>query len=464
MKKDTSKTILYSLLFGTITGLVASSTKFQFYGVLIAIVFIVALFFVKKIKLNYIYIFMLISCIDVSPIVVGGSYIRLYQFMALPVIFKMIYEVAFLKQSDSNNVDKYIYFWVASYFLAFQNIISMSDFKAVLIGQIFLILVYKATMHFCNKENIEEIENYFILGIIFIAIVGIIQIALSIIGIDIGISHADVIGIPRPSSLMREPDWYGFICMIGAIFMIVYRMKGKIVFSKTFDIISIAILCIGLFLSMTRTTWVVFVAILFIYFLFFTKRKEKLQITKLICIAAMVGTIGLAGLKIGSPSTFDNILKRINPKTTIQNDNGAFNTRLYSINIMLDYIKLHPFTGNGVGSMGTLSVDKVLLNEYGIMGQVNSGRGNANLYITNTFDTGIIGTVILIMFNLVYLFDMIRMYKKTRKCEFLAYFLVFLSFLFVFQMNNGIRFGFVWIFLGFSMKRYLIEDRQLRSK
>lgn len=457
-----NKVIMY--IMAMTVGILSSIDVLQKYILIIGIVSFCIVIILSNLKIkSMIEVFMLLACIDISPIVISGSYIRIYQLLSLVFIIKVIYKKCVLKISNKTNIDKVIYLWVISYFLALPNLISKNDFIAVLFGQILLILIYKSVLYECNKDNILKCERCFFIGMVIIALIGIVQTMLYVFGIRIGISHENVIGIPRPSSLMREPDWYGFICMISSIYFFISIVEKKIIFSKKIDLISFIISIVGLIVSMTRTTWIGFIIFSIIYFIFFTSLRSKIRMSVFLGSCLICCIVGLSILNGINSSLYHNIIDRINPKTSTESDSGAFNSRVYSLRIMGDYIKLHPIVGNGVGSMNKISKDKQILKSYGIEGQINNGRGNANIYITNMFDTGIIGTIFLVLFNIIYIKDMIYLYLKTKKVEFLRYVFCFIGALIVFQMNNGIRFGFIWILMAISMKRYNLEMNTIQN-
>ena len=443
---------------------IGSNEVFQKYAILFAIIFFLLSIFLPKIKLDYISIFILVCCMDNLKISFLGNNIKVYQILSLLLIFKMMYIVIFKKVNNYTNIDKYIYFWVISYFFAVPNIISMSDFKVVIFGQIYLIILYKAIMYNVNSKNLIKIQKTFLIGLIFIIVLGILQCMLHFIGINIGFNHIYVSGFPRPASLMSEPDWYGFICMINSIIMGISLLNNNIIFKKNIDRLIIITSLIGLFLSMTRTTWISYIIVMFIYFIFFSKARNKFKIIKNSFLIVILCFVILLGVKVIDRNIYDGVINRINPITSTKTDSGAFDSRKYSIMIMLDYIKKHPIVGNGVGSMNFISNNKGILLSYGIQGEINGGRGNANIFITNLFDTGIIGTILLLLFFITYLKDMLYIYKKTNKLKFIIYFMVMISIIVVFQMNNGIRFGFIWVMIGISMKDYNVELKLVKTQ
>lgn len=132
------------------------------------------------------------------------------------------------------------------------------------------------------------------------------------------------------------------------------------------------------------------------------------------------------------------------------NDGGAAGSRSTAIGVMLYYFQKHPFTGNGVGSMNAIASNKTLLASLGYMYEINAGRGNANIIVTNLFDVGILGTFCLIIFFVLQIKEMVLDYKKNQDPIQLAYLMILVGLLVDFQFNNGSRFPYVWIVLGLS--------------
>ena len=92
-------------------------------------------------------------------------------------------------------------------------------------------------------------------------------------GIEIGVSHYEEIGIPRPASFAHEPDWYGLFSAYSAIWLLVmYLLKDTSLFSMKFIRIAMAICLLGSFLVwQERVSYLSYCR----YFSFFCNKKFK---------------------------------------------------------------------------------------------------------------------------------------------------------------------------------------------
>lgn len=413
------------------------------------------------IKLEHIAILILVTAfIDISPIIVQGSYIRVYQVLFLIMLFfYIIYEIKKVEKIKDIKINfhtpllMYMGLWVFSYFFAIVNLISIKDFIVVLIGQAFLIVMYYALFNYFIDNSIEKngkYYEYFIYGAIAIVLIGIIQWIIGMTGIEVGLTHKSALGIARPTSLMRETDWYGMVCMYCTCILIVHLTSEKYFINKKLNVIFLSGSICGLFLSMTRAAMLGVVIAVGVLLFFKEYRKKLLKYFGILFILALVvaGTLCITNLSLAQ-----KYFNRLNPITTMRSDQGASNSRVYAYRLTMDYIKLHPIVGNGVGGLNLLSSDENIRLKYAGGGELNSGRGNANIIMSSLFDTGIIGTVFLIVILYKLLSIIYKFSKKYNDTIAMAFFIGFISLLIDFMFNNGLRFGFMWVAMAIIMAR-----------
>lgn len=390
--------------------------------------------------------------IDQSPITFGGSYVRIYQLIFLVYVIKFIGKILaerrfpmFLPAGLS------LFLWFATLFLAFQQLVSPSDFYTIVVGQIFLMLIYYTVYtHVSSYEPGEQIKytKLFITGGIIIVALGFVEYPL-IFAHVIPNAHAMIIGIPRPSSLLREPDWYGLVAEYLTLILLTFSITKKNPLGYKRLNVWLALCFIGMVISMVRASWVGFIVGLLFLFLKVDARR-KFSLLKMFVIFTCLLVFLIAGIYLFDQDVVINILNRMNPFTSLSTDSGAADSRVASILLMKDYIAMHPWIGNGAGGMNLISQTDYIVHQY-IDGEINAGRGNANLIMTSLFDSGIIGTTFLVIFLLVYWRALMRKYKETKDVLILAFAVASLGLISDFMFNNGIRFGFVWIHVALSM-------------
>ena len=256
------------------------------------------------------------------------------------------------------------------------------------------------------------------------------------------------------SSLSREPDWYGVICMMAFIFMFVNILSNTRFYGKTVDKMVAILSFVMMILSLTRASWVGLFCAVCVFLILRTKNQcsyiLKKRFVKYFIAAIACMFVVCSVLYIQRNPYFFKLMQRLNVFQWASNDGGAAHSRSSAINIMIYFFKQHPLTGNGVGSMNYISSNKPLLVSLGYMYEINSGRGNANIIVTNLFDVGVLGTICLVIFFILHIREMILDYKKNQDMMQLAYLMILVGLLIDFQFNNGLRFPYVWIILGLS--------------
>lgn len=395
-----------------------------------------------------VFFLILFSCTDIYLV----SGVKMVYAFCIPIAIELIIK----RKINPKKKDFFLLLWYLSYFLSAGHIISMADFFVVLIGQLVLFVIY---FYFGSIQNYKFIQkcNYWLQKSLYLMVaIGTVQLVLYYaVGSTWGISHlTHGVGLPRMSSLSREPDWYGVICMMAFIFMAINILSHKFLCNKKADMAIVIVSFLMLILSLTRAAWVGLFSSICVFLCIKTQSQFsqvlKKRFEKYLFLIVPCAVIGCFGLYLSGNPAFLKLIQRLNVFQWASNDGGAANSRSYAIGVMLYYFKQHPFTGNGVGSMNAIASNRTLLASLGYMSEINTGRGNANIIITNLFDVGILGTICLGMFFTLQIKEMILDYKKNQDAMQLAYLMILVGLLVDFQFNNGLRFPYVWIILGLS--------------
>jgi O-Antigen ligase len=444
--KNISSIVLLACL-GILIGIFVSIEPVIFSILIISIAFVLI---VLPMPIKYSLMLMsAIIFIDISPVVFAGSYIRLHQLLFLIYLLQFAFLVVKTKQIQLDVPLKWpLFFWIGTFFLSYFHALSKHDFWVIIIGQTYLYVFYLVIYNHVTQLKpleYEKIIKIFINSGVFIAFLGLLQWPLLKMGVMD--NHYNNLGVPRPSSLLREPDWYGLTCVYFAILLLTFQInKDKIIkFKKT----KFLICFLGAVLSLSRASWLSFIVGIMVLFLL-AKTINKIRLIKFSSIILSATVFIALSLYLFVPELFEVLYNRINPQTSLMTDDGAANSRLASIQIMKDFIRYHPFVGNGVGGMNWISQTDYIINDY-IDGEINGGRGNANIILTSLFDSGIIGTTFLVSFLIGYIVILMRAYKGTKNYIILGFLVSFVLLLTDFMFNNGIRFAFVWFHLGISL-------------
>ncbi|MED4043732.1 O-antigen ligase family protein [Priestia aryabhattai] len=447
VKSRTRLILLFSIIGLFIGVAVAVQPMYATLGVLACLGVVIFLKLPIRITL---FIMAAIIFIDISPVKLSGSYIRLHQLLFLAYFVQFVYLLVKNKNLQLQTPLMWsLFFWFITFFLSIEHLISKHDMTVVLIGQLYMYIFYFVVYHHAKslEHNVQlKVISVYIKATFIVGVLGYLHLALMFAGF--AQNGFDNLGIPRPSSLLREPDWYGLMCSYMSIFLLVLMVhRDKRIKIRRFNFMFFVFLG-GMILSAARASWISFVVGLLVLFLTVNK-NAKINVLKYVLILGLTGLIAGLAMIIAMPDHAQVILNRINPSTSLTTDDGAANSRMASIEIMKYYISQHPWTGNGVGGMNLISQTPEIVSKY-IDGEINSGRGNANLILTSMFDSGLIGTSFLVCFLITYIVVMYRGYKNLKDPIILAFLISFISLITDFMFNNGIRFGFFWFHLGLS--------------
>jgi hypothetical protein len=140
-------------------------------------------------------------------------------------------------------------------------------------------------------------------------------------------------------------------------------------------------------------------------------------------------------------------LARLSPSVLMGKnvDNGAYNSRLGIVSLIEDRGPERPWLGHGAGSLAYEAALPANMVRYAGGGDLNAGRGSANLFLTSFWDLGWIGTLVMAGLVVTWLWSTHRVRASEPALFALAVLL-----LVDFQANNGVRFGFVWVLMAVS--------------
>lgn len=431
------------------------------------ILIIIAVIFFFPLTVERVFLFIALSIfIDRSFITFQGSYIRIFQILFLALFLKFTIEFLLSKRElYKTPLFILINLWVFSYFFSIGHLISVGDFWESVVGQLFLNLFYFISVQCIYNKGLDFFDKalkYTLVSGIIVTAVGILQWIGFFLGFEFGLSHYEEIGIPRPSSFAHEPDWYGLFAGYTAVwFVVMYLSRNTRLFPPMFILIGMFMSFIGVFISMARAS-ILSLAVAVIAIFIITKNMRAI---KLFASSAVILILAAIMLFIVNQGIFMKVYDRFHPSTSLETDQGAADSRFASIQLMLDYIPKHPIVGNGSGGMAELSMRDDIRQEYIYGGELNAGKGNANLFLTVLFDTGIIGLAIFLLILGRITWMILSVYDKSNFIP-LGFLAASLFILVDFNFNNGFRMGFVWFHAALITSYFLLirkEKQTLKS-
>lgn len=324
-------------------------------------------------------------------------------------------------------------YWFSGWLAYICNrVVSMNDFTWTILGQLFLIAVYLALYEYLakNHQKIKLIIMALInLGLLAFFI-GLLQlISYEVFHSTIGISHVDSLGFPRVRSVFSEPDWFGLY--MGYCFLLSFVLNG------TRRNLYMGVFLLGIFLSGTRAPILSLVVIFFVWL--FVNKDFSYRFK----LAFLVG--GVTVILVIFAMLPNTLQQRYNPFTSISSDSGAADTRIYTMQLSYDYFLANPIVGNGMGSLGDLTRRIENSKKYASGGDLNTGRGGANILMTTLFDVGVIGAVPFFLFLLLLIRGSIKSMQKDSISNVLSAGMLF--FVIECMVNNIFRYTLFWLHL-----------------
>lgn len=232
----------------------------------------------------------------------------------------------------------------------------------------------------------------------------------------------------RVYSLFLNPNTFG----IFITFVIVLTFYNYLVNRNKFDLVIFTTLFISLVLTMSRSSIIITVLLicsLLVYFIIkFRKNIDKSLIIKLLCVVVII-FLSYFGLNQSSKVYYKQIIKgskneylvnqnkKINDSLNLgtsdrfentlddkEVENSLTNGRLYSIKKGIEIFKDYPITGSGFSTFGSasgLNYKPYTIEKYELISPFYSD----NQYIGILAETGIIGTLLILSFALLLLYD-----------------------------------------------------------
>ncbi len=381
------------------------------------------------------YLTIALMFVDISPVTVGGSMVRLYQPLTITLI------IAALAQARSFSpamgpVFKWTVLFSALVATSLLWTISRGDTIALTLGQCYLLFAF---VTFCLLLSEGHISVKGALGALWAgsflsSIVAILQFALQFVGFHWGLFSAAGIPWLRPSGLMKEPDWTALAAAVGLIIVLAGRVNRERWYK-----LSVAVFAATIAVTAVRAVLIALATVIIASLASRHLAALRRPLWRLAGVAAAVGII--AG------QVFPTGLSRLNLLGLLDsaNDGGSVHSRLGMVDLILERGPDRPILGHGAGSLAYESTLTRNIERYAGGGELNAGRGSTNLFLTSFWDLGALGVVAVGILVVVWL----RSAWAVRG-QYPALLPLAILLLVDFQANNGIRFGFVWCLIAIT--------------
>lgn len=401
------------------------------------------------------YVALALMFVDISPVSFGGSAVRLYQPLSVMLIAGALIKPKTPVWSKFGPILKWLVLFTALVVVSYTWTISPSDTLVLAVGQSYLLLLFAIVCSLLNRGHITVpgILTALWVGAFVTSLFAVAQFFSGFAGFTWQLQR--VTGIPwaRPAGLMLEPDWAAVAAGIGFM-LALYRAKGS-----KFRTLSLFVFGVVLIVTGVRAVWLATVVICLVLLMVSTYGKKIFK--GLILVATLVGVV-VFFIEGYFPGTLADTFGRLNPAnlSNSESDGGALDSRLGVLKLITDQADENAALGHGAGSLAHATSLTHNAARYVGGGELNAGRGSANLFATSFWDTGWVGVAVVAALTLSWLLSAWRARKSVPVLLPIALFL-----LADFQANNGIRFGFVWVLMAlasWSASQFLAERREHR--
>jgi hypothetical protein len=246
----------------------------------------------------------------------------------------------------------------------------------------------------------------------------------------------------RPAGFSAEPDVFGFYVSTIALFILPHIQKRKL---WKIDLLTISFLAYTFMniVSITRTS--LLSEIIAVFYMFIIKGKWG----KVLSIFTVVLFVFVIFSAIGENNPIFGRFSKHYDKT----DSGAFNSRLITIYMTIDYIKGKWLTGNGPGYLDDIARNDETLHRYASGGEINTNRNGTIYPLGELFNTGALGLCIVTVI-LIWIWRVLSIKSSDPRQEniLLGARLVLLNSIIVSMANTVIKMPFIWILLAIGCK------------
>jgi len=236
---------------------------------------------------------------------------------------------------------------------------------------------------------------------------------------------------------MSEPDW----AALAAVICVLVSLWLRVILDDAVWTIFVAAGVVVVLVVAARAAWLSAAVAAALWLM--TRRRRWLTVKNLGAATAVLLLL-LSGAFVVKPTLIQRLDPRILMGAASTADNGSANSRIGVLRVVIGEGERHLPFGAGAGSLAKVTSESHVVVKYIGGGALNAGRGSANLFSTTWFDLGPIGLGVL----LALLTCLARITWRLREVDHGLSLVVYAALLTDFEFNNGIRFGFVWLFIG----------------
>jgi len=395
----------------------------------------------------------------------SGFSLRFFYIVEVILIFLLVRNITLRNQTSFMLIGyPYILVWCFLIILFVPNttILTRSvGYAGWLILSIVLIVLFSTMIN--KLESFNRLFGLYIFSFTLLALFGLFQFLLGLVGINIYIRQWWIDGVlPRINGFSYEPSYYGSYLIIGWSILLYLYIKNKIFFSQykySFLIISVAII-----LSSSRMA-ILMMLIGFLYLILvsicrslYTYKIRKRDFKLFIVFVLIIASVGAF------------IYNNIETVKFLFSGLGIFATSNHSseerINEALDTFEVFlnsPFIGY---SLGGVSPAIAKLKGVIIYSQIDAKNFEGmNIFLEVLAASGLVGFIFFMLFFIVLYYKAFKTMKQLRNIASMQYTMIgSLSFalfieLFILSMNQNILRPYLWVLIGMFGTSILIGKK-----
>lgn len=334
-------------------------------------------------------------------------------------------------------------------------------YGAWLVLSILVVILFSTIIN--RSDLFNKVFRLYIYSFTFLALFGLFQFALGLIGIDIYIQQWWINGVlPRINGFSYEPSYYGSYLIIGWSALLYFYIKNKaffLQFKYSFLIISVAIV-----LSSSRMSiLMMFLGFICLVVLSLLRSLMKSKIKKRdlkVLILFIVATISIGFYIYDNLNTFKFLFSGLGMFGTATHSSEARTNEAWTT---FEVFLNSPFIGYSLGGVAPAIAE---LKGFTIYTQSEAKNFEGmNIFLEVLAASGIIGFIFFVIFFIVLYskaFKIMKLLKTINNIHYL--FIGSLSFalfmeLLILSMNQNILRPYLWVLIGMLSASILVGKR-----
>ena len=387
-----------------------------------------------------------------------GFKVKIYQVFLLAGLLTFLLQNLLSKARIKKDplVPLLLVYWAVG-FISLSRATNATDAFVILVIELMSIAAYFLVVQSARTGDLLlKSLQAMIISANFIAVLSVFQVVGYNLGLKTRVIQTDQYSWGRPVGTFFESNYLGAFALSITLIILSLLTSKAVVINRTYLRVSLLLQLTGLGLSVTRGAWVgLAVGLLLLPWLLVLTGEKKwgARVLSTASLAAIMVLLASAVLFLFLPSVPREIWGRVGSIGSLNLDTRSYSTesvRLSKMQAAMQFIKKSPWIGYGPGQGGELYKEFYWYDPD--QSYSRRGAGAANLFLSVTFQRGLLGLVIFVPFLGALLTRTVAAMKRPEDVRIQAIlksvFLGVCGLLFTFMFSEAHLLAFFWVMLG----------------